>query len=92
MRDPQEITPCLWFADQAKEAAAFYTAVVEPSRMGAVTRYGREGLEIHGRPEGSVMTAAFELAGYRFVALNGGPLFTFTRAFLAMGKFDIAAL
>lgn len=74
------ITPCLWFDDQAEEAAAFYTAVFNNSRVGTVTRYGKEGYEIHGRPEGSAMTVEFELDGQPFVALNGGPVFKFSEA------------
>jgi predicted 3-demethylubiquinone-9 3-methyltransferase (glyoxalase superfamily) len=80
MKAPPTISPCLWFDSQAEEAARFYASLFEGSRIGAVTRYGSEGREIHGRTPGSVMTVAFELAGQSFVALNGGPLFTFTPA------------
>jgi predicted 3-demethylubiquinone-9 3-methyltransferase (glyoxalase superfamily) len=45
-----------------------------------LTRYGKEGFEIHGQPEGKVMTADFELEGSKFVALNGGPIFKFSEA------------
>lgn len=76
----QKITPCLWFDDQAEEAAIFYTSIFKNSKIGRVTRYGKEGFEIHGRPEGSVMTAEFELDGQAFVALNGGPIFIFNEA------------
>lgn len=76
----QKITPCLWFDSQAEEAAAFYTAIFENSRIGRVTRYGKEGFEIHGRPEGSAMTVEFELDGQAFTALNGGPVFKFNEA------------
>jgi predicted 3-demethylubiquinone-9 3-methyltransferase (glyoxalase superfamily) len=79
-RNFQKITPCLWFDDQAEEAAGFYTSLFGQSRIDAVSRYTAEGFEIHGRPEGTVMTVAFELAGYRFVALNGGPHFSFSPA------------
>ena len=44
------ITPCLWFADEAEEAAALYTSIFPNSRITAVSRYGEEGHEIHGRP------------------------------------------
>ena len=74
------ITPCLWFDNQAEEAAAFYTAIFKNSRVGNVTRYGKEGFEIHGRPEGSAMMVEFELNGQAFTALNGGPVFTFNEA------------
>lgn len=74
------ITPCLWFDHQAEEAAHFYVSIFKNSRIGAVTRYGKEGFEVHGRPAGSVMTVEFQLQGQDFVALNGGPVFTFNEA------------
>ena len=74
------ITPCLWFDDQAEEAAKYYTAIFKNSRITQVSRYGEAGTEIHGRPAGSVMTVAFELDGQSFTALNGGPVFTFNEA------------
>ena len=76
----QKITPCLWFDDQAEEAAKFYVSIFENSAIGAVTRYGKEGFEVHGRPEGSAMTVSFRLDGQEFTALNGGPHFKFTGA------------
>ena len=72
MKLAQTITPCLWFDNQAEEAAAFYTAIFRNARIGRITRYGKEGFEIHGRPPGSVMTVEFELDGQTFTALNGG--------------------
>jgi predicted 3-demethylubiquinone-9 3-methyltransferase (glyoxalase superfamily) len=80
MPNLQRITPCLWFDDQAEEAAKFYTAIFKNSRIVNMTRYGEAGYEVHGRPAGTVMTVAFELDGQAFTALNGGPLFTFTEA------------
>jgi predicted 3-demethylubiquinone-9 3-methyltransferase (glyoxalase superfamily) len=76
----QRITPFLWFADQAEEAARHYTGIFPNSRITTITRYGEAGFEIHQRPAGSVMTVAFELDGVPFTALNGGPLFTFNEA------------
>jgi predicted 3-demethylubiquinone-9 3-methyltransferase (glyoxalase superfamily) len=76
----QRITPCLWFADQAEEAARFYTGIFKNSRVTAITRYGTAGFEAHHRPAGSVMTVAFELDGQSFTGLNGGPVFTFNEA------------
>jgi predicted 3-demethylubiquinone-9 3-methyltransferase (glyoxalase superfamily) len=76
----QKITPCLWFDDQAEEAAKFYVSIFENSSLGTVTRYGWEGFEVHGRPEGSAMTVSFRLDGQEFTALNGGPHFKFTEA------------
>jgi len=76
----QKITPCLWFDDQAEEAAAFYVSVFEHSRVGRISRYGEEGFDVHGRQAGTVMTVAFELDGVPFTALNGGPYFKFNEA------------
>jgi len=76
----QKITPCLWFDDQAAQAAKFYTEIFKNSRINKVSRYGKEGYEIHHRPEGSVMTVAFELDGQAFTALNGGPVFKLNEA------------
>jgi predicted 3-demethylubiquinone-9 3-methyltransferase (glyoxalase superfamily) len=76
----QRIRPCLWFADQAEEAARFYTGIFPNSRIVAITRYGSAGFEVHRRPAGSVMTVVFELDGQRFTGLNGGPAFTFNEA------------
>ena len=70
------ITPCLWFDSEGEEAARFYTSVFPNSRIVEVTRYGAAG----PRPEGTVMTVSFELDGQKFVALNGGPEFTFSEA------------
>jgi predicted 3-demethylubiquinone-9 3-methyltransferase (glyoxalase superfamily) len=67
----------LWFDSQAEEAAKFYTSVFAQSKIIDVLRYGKEGFEIHKRPENSVMLVEFELAGEKFAAINGGPLFTF---------------
>ena len=80
MASVQKITPCLWFDNQAEEAAKFYVSLFENSAMGAVTRYGKEGFEVHGRPEGSVLTVNFSLEGQEFTALNGGPDFKFSEA------------
>jgi predicted 3-demethylubiquinone-9 3-methyltransferase (glyoxalase superfamily) len=80
MQIVQRITPCLWFDHQAEEAAAFYIAIFSNSRIGRISRYGKEGFEIHGRLAGSVMTVEFELDGQAFTALNGGPMFRFNEA------------
>ena len=80
MQLAQTITPCLWFDNQAEQAAAFYAGIFRNSRIGRITRYGKEGFEIHGRPEGSVMTVEFDLDGLTFTALNGGPVFRFNEA------------
>ncbi len=76
----QKISPCLWFDDQGEEAAKFYTSIFKDSKIRDVTRYGKEGYEIHGREEGTVMTVEFEIEGQKFLALNGGPIFKFNEA------------
>lgn len=87
------IAPCLWFDDQAEDAARFYVSLFPNSAIGLITRYGEAGREVHGRTAGSVMTVAFDLDGQPFTALNGGPLFRFSEAIsLQMTKLDIEAL
>jgi predicted 3-demethylubiquinone-9 3-methyltransferase (glyoxalase superfamily) len=76
----QKITPCLWFDTEAEEAARFYCSIFKDSRLGKINRYVNEGQDIHGKEAGSVMAVEFELAGQKFVALNGGPQFKFTEA------------
>lgn len=71
-----KITPWLWFDTEGEDAANFYTSIFPNSRIVSVSRYGSAG----PRPEGSVMTVTFELDGRVFVALNGGPEFTFSEA------------
>jgi predicted 3-demethylubiquinone-9 3-methyltransferase (glyoxalase superfamily) len=83
-------TPCLWFDDKAEEAANFYVSVFSAvrgsgsagknSKIVNVSRYGEEGAKASGRPKGSVMTVLFQLHGQEFLALNGGPVFTFSPA------------
>jgi predicted 3-demethylubiquinone-9 3-methyltransferase (glyoxalase superfamily) len=74
------ITPCLWFDNQAEEAARYYTGIFKNSKIGAISRYGEAGKEVHGQKPGSVMTVEFELNGQPFTALNGGPIFKFNEA------------
>ncbi|HEY7573133.1 MAG TPA: VOC family protein [Nitrososphaeraceae archaeon] len=76
----QKIIPCLWFDDKAEEAAKFYASIFKNSKIGDVTYYGKEGYEIHGGKEGSVLTMEFEIEGQKFVGLNGGPVFKFNEA------------
>src|SRR5437763_15324305 len=76
----QRIAPCLWFDDRAEDAAKFYTGIFKNSKIVSISRYSKAGLEIHRRPEGSVMVVEFELDGQRFTALNAGPLFKFNEA------------
>jgi predicted 3-demethylubiquinone-9 3-methyltransferase (glyoxalase superfamily) len=72
----QKIMTSLWFDRQAEEAVAHYTSFFPDSRVVDVQRYGEAG----PREPGTVMTITFELAGQRFIALNGGPEFDFTEA------------
>jgi predicted 3-demethylubiquinone-9 3-methyltransferase (glyoxalase superfamily) len=76
----QKFTTCLWFDDQAEEAARYYTGIFKNSKLGRISRYGKEGHEVHHRPAGSVMVVQFELEGQSFMGLNGGPHFKFTEA------------
>ena len=82
----QKITPCLWFDHQAEEAAKFYASIFKNSKIGNITRYGEAGAKVSGRPKGSVMTVTFAIEGQEFVALNGGPHFTFSEAISLMVK------
>lgn len=76
----QKITPNLWFDKQAEDAARFYTSIFKNSRIGKISRYGKEGFEQHGMPAGTVMVIEFELEGQKFTGLNGGPHFKFSEA------------
>ena len=76
MASGQKITPFLWFNDNAEEAMDFYVSIFPDSEMLSVTRYGEAG---PGKA-GSVMVGTFRLAGQEFIALNGGPQFSFTEA------------
>jgi predicted 3-demethylubiquinone-9 3-methyltransferase (glyoxalase superfamily) len=78
----QKITPFLWFDHQAEEAAKFYTSVFKNSKIGRILRYDEEAAKVSesGRPVGSVLTIEFEIAGQKFVALNGGPQFKFNES------------
>jgi len=76
----QKIVPHLWFNDTAEEAVKFYTSLFKKSKVLNVTRYGQAGAKVSGRAKGTVMTITFELEGQQFIALNGGPYFTFSPA------------
>ena len=76
----KKITPCLWFDTQAEEAAKFYASVFKNAKIGKISRYGKEGFEVHGKQAGTVMTVEFEIEGQEFLALNGGPHFKFNEA------------
>ena len=70
------LTTCLWFDGQAEEAAGRYVSIFEEAELGSIARYTEAG----PAPAGTVMTVDFTLRGQRFVALNGGPEFTFNEA------------
>lgn len=72
----QKITPFLWFNGKAEEAAEFYASVFKRARIVDVMRCGEAG----PGPKGSVLTMTFEIEGQQFIALNGGPQFSFTPA------------
>ncbi|MGZ6359847.1 MAG: VOC family protein, partial [Bdellovibrionota bacterium] len=72
----QKITPFLWFDGRAEEAANFYTSIFKNSKILNLARYGEAG----PGPKGSVMTVTFQLEGQKFMALNGGPHYTFSPA------------
>jgi predicted 3-demethylubiquinone-9 3-methyltransferase (glyoxalase superfamily) len=74
--DMNKITPWLWFDTEAEDAARFYTSVFSNSKLGDITHYGPGA----PKPDGSVMSVSFELDGQPFLALNGGPEFTFNEA------------
>jgi len=76
----QKISPCLWFDNNAEDAVQFYVSIFKNAKVDNVTRYGKEGYEIHKKKEGTVMTIDFEIEGQKFLALNGGPVFKFNEA------------
>jgi predicted 3-demethylubiquinone-9 3-methyltransferase (glyoxalase superfamily) len=73
-------TICLWYDNQAEDAARFYTSLFKNSKIENISRYGKEGFEFHGQKEGTVMTVNFSINGQSFTALNGGPVFKFDEA------------
>ena len=76
----QNITPFLWFDNQAEEAAKFYASVFKNSKVGRILRYDEMSAKAAGRPAGSVLTVEFEIEGQKFTALNGGPQFKFNES------------
>jgi predicted 3-demethylubiquinone-9 3-methyltransferase (glyoxalase superfamily) len=73
----QKIVPNLWFDLQSEDAIKFYGSIFHSVETGQITRASKAGFEIHGIPEGTVMTVEFEIEGTKFIAINGGPLFKF---------------
>ncbi|GMW03370.1 MAG: VOC family protein [Candidatus Hydrogenedentota bacterium] len=73
----QTITSCLWFDNQAEDAALFYTSIIKNSKMGTISRYGETG----PMSAGTVLTVTFQLDGQEFMALNGGPHYKLSPAY-----------
>ncbi|MES2761348.1 MAG: VOC family protein [Bacteroidota bacterium] len=80
MSATQKMTICLWFDNKGEEAANFYTSIFKNSSMGSISRYGKEGFEFHGMPEGTALVVSFKLNDMNFSALNGGPRFKFNES------------
>jgi predicted 3-demethylubiquinone-9 3-methyltransferase (glyoxalase superfamily) len=70
------IATCLWFDKEAEEAARYYVSVLKDARLGAISRYGKDG----PMPEGLALTVEFEIGGQRFLGLNGGPTYRLSEA------------
>ena len=70
------VTTCLWFDDQAQEAAQFYVSIFPGASIRSTSYYATDAQ----KPEGTVLTVEFELFGQPFLALNGGPHFTHSPA------------
>lgn len=76
----QKITPFLWYEDKAEEAANHYISIFKNSKIISINRYGESGSEVSGISEGKVMSVVFQIEGQEFMALNGGPVFSFNPA------------
>ena len=72
----QKITPFLWFNNNAEEAMNFYAGIFKNAKFDILSRWGENGMA----PQGTVMSASFELEGQKFMAMNAGPMFPFTEA------------
>lgn len=84
----QKIIPCIWFNNDAEDAVNFYTSIFPDGKISTTTYYTEAGFEIHHMPKGTLLTAEFEIAGYKFTALNGGPLFKLNPSISFMLNFD----
>lgn len=84
----QKIIPNLWFDTQAEDAAKFYVSLFRDSAIRKVTHYGTSGAQVSGMPKGSVLTVEYTLDGQDYIAINGGPVFTFTPAISLMVNCD----
>jgi len=84
----QKIIPSLWFDTNAEEAVKFYTSIFPEGKIGSMTHYTEAGFEIHKMPAGTVLTVDFEIAGYKMLAMNGGPIFKLNPSISFMLNFD----
>lgn len=80
MSNTQKMTICLWFDNQGEEAVNFYASIFKNSSIGSISRYGKQGYEFHGMPEGTALVVPFKLNDMNFSALNGGPRFKFNES------------
>lgn len=84
----QKIVTNLWFDNQAEEAAKFYVSLFKNSSIHRMTYYDSSGAKVSGMPKGSVLTVEYSLDGQEYIAINGGPAFTFTPAVSLMVNCD----
>jgi predicted 3-demethylubiquinone-9 3-methyltransferase (glyoxalase superfamily) len=80
MKINRPIVPCLWFDNEAEQAAYFYVSIFDDSSVKSVSRYGDEGKEFHGKEPGTALMVTFDLNGQSYSALNGGPHFKHSEA------------
>lgn len=76
----KQIVPNLWFDTNAEDAVRFYMSVFKEATIGRKTYFGKEGFELHGMKQGTVMSIEFKLFDQNFLAMNGGPVFKFNEA------------
>ncbi len=76
----QTMSVCLWFDNQAEEAANHYLSIFKNGSLGKISRYGKEGVEFHKKPAGTAMVVEFTINDMKFQALNGGPQFKFNES------------
>lgn len=76
----QKLTFTFWFTKDTEEAVDFYIATFKDGKKGRITHYDAASAAVSGQPEGAILTIEFELFGTQYVALNGGPAFTFNES------------
>ena len=80
MKINHPIVPCLWFDNEAEQAANFYVSIFDNSSIKQISRYGEQGKEFHGKEPGTALMVTFSLNGQSYSALNGGPHFKHSEA------------